>query len=89
MTQPQGTIAVPGGNVWFKRVGAGPGLPLLVIHGGPGLPHNYLRSLGRLSTEREVIFWDQLGCGKSKCPSNRELWTMDRSVAEVAQARRG
>ena len=83
MTQPEGTIAVPGGNVWFKRVGGGTGLPLLVVHGGPGLPHNYLRSLERLANEREVIFWDQLGCGNSECPSNTELWTMQRSVAEM------
>lgn len=79
----EGTIAVPGGTVWFKRVGAGAGLPLLVVHGGPGLPHTYLRSLERLADEREVIYWDQLGCGKSERPSNRELWTMQRSVAEM------
>jgi proline-specific peptidase len=79
----QGTIAVPGGNVWFKRVGDGTGHPLLVIHGGPGLPHNYLSSLARLADEREVIFWDQLGCGNSECPSDAELWTMERSVAEM------
>lgn len=78
-----GVIAVPGGNVWFKRVGGGAGLPLLVVHGGPGLPHTYLRSLERLADEREVILWDQLGCGNSERPSNRELWTMQRSVAEV------
>lgn len=83
MTAPEGTVAVPGGRIWFKRVGSGPGLPLLVVHGGPGLPHNYLLSLQRLANEREVIFWDQLGCGNSKCPPNRELWTMERSVAEV------
>ncbi len=83
MTHPEGIIAVPGGNVWFKRVGGGAGLPLLAIHGGPGLPHNYLRSLERLANEREVIFWDQLGCGNSECPSNPELWTMERSVAEM------
>ncbi|WP_174237121.1 proline iminopeptidase-family hydrolase [Mycobacterium basiliense] len=77
------TIAVPGGKVWFKRVGGGPGLPLLVVHGGPGLPHDYLRSLERLADEREVIFWDQLGCGNSECPSNVDLWTMERSVAEM------
>lgn len=59
----EGRIAVPGGEVWFERTGGGAGLPLLVIHGGPGLPHGYLRSLGRLATQREVIFWDQLGCG--------------------------
>ena len=69
--------------MWFKRVGGGAGLPLLVVHGGPGLPHTYLRSLERLADEREVIFWDQLGCGNSERPSNRELWTMRRSVAEM------
>ncbi|KZS56786.1 proline iminopeptidase [Mycobacterium kansasii] len=83
MTRPEATIAVPGGNVWFKRVGGGPGLPLLVVHGGPGLPHYYLTSLKRLATEREVIFWDQLGCGNSDCPPNPDLWTMQRSVAEM------
>src|SRR5262245_61840809 len=79
----QGTIAVPGGNVWFKRVGAGAGVPLLTVHGGPGMPHNYIGSLERLADEREVIFWDQLGCGKSERPSNTGLWTMERSVAEM------
>ncbi|BAX94444.1 proline iminopeptidase [Mycobacterium shigaense] len=83
MAQLEGTIAVPGGNVWFKRVGGGPGRPLLAVHGGPGLPHNYIRSLERLADEREVIFWDQLGCGNSERPSNPALWTMRRSVAEM------
>lgn len=83
MTQSEGTISVPGGKVWFKRVGAGPGRPLLVVHGGPGVPHNYLLALQRLAGEREVIFWDQLGCGNSECPSDTGLWTMDRSVAEM------
>lgn len=77
------TIEVPGGRVWFKRVGSGDGLPLLVVHGGPGLPHYYLSSLERLADEREVIFWDQLGCGNSEHPSDPGLWTMQRSVAEM------
>jgi proline iminopeptidase len=83
MSSLEGTIPVPGGNVWFKRVGGGPGLPLLAVHGGPGLPHNYMSSLERLADEREVIFWDQLGCGNSERPSNLDLWTMERSVAEM------
>src|SRR5262249_52975752 len=56
---------------------------LLGVHGGPGLPHNYISSLERLADEREVIFWDQLGCGKSKSQSNVRLWTMERSVSEM------
>jgi proline-specific peptidase len=79
----EGTVAVPGGNVWFKRVGGGSGRPLLAVHGGPGLPHNYISGLERLADEREVIFWDQLGCGNSERPSDPALWTMNRSVAEM------
>ncbi|QUR68917.1 proline iminopeptidase-family hydrolase [Mycobacterium spongiae] len=83
MTRQVGTLTVPGGNVWFKRAGGGPGLPVLVVHGGPGLPHGYLSSLERLADEREVVFWDQLGCGNSESPSNVDLWTMERSLAEM------
>lgn len=83
MTGREGMIAVPGGNVWFKRVAGGAGRPLLAVHGGPGLPHDYISSLQRLADEREVIFWDQLGCGKSECPSDVNLWTVERSVAEM------
>jgi proline-specific peptidase len=83
MAQLEGTIAVPGGIVWFKRVGGGTGRPLLAVHGGPGLPHNYISSLERLADEREVVFWDQLGCGNSERPSDPALWTMERSVAEM------
>jgi proline iminopeptidase len=79
----EGKVPVPGGNVWFRRVGGGRGRPLLAVHGGPGLPHNYISSLERLADEREVIFWDQLGCGNSERPSNADLWTMERSVAEM------
>lgn len=89
MTQPEATIAVPGGKVWSKRVGGGSGLPLLVVHGGPGLPHYYLSALQRLAGEREVIFWDQLGCGNSERPSDVDLWTMGRSVAEMDAVVRG
>lgn len=83
MSRREGTIAVPGGKVWFQRVGGGPGLPLLAVHGGPGLPHNYISALKRLADEREVIFWDQLGCGNSDHPSDTTLWTIERSVAEM------
>lgn len=41
-------------------------LPLIVLHGGPGMAHNYLRNLGEFArTGRTVIHYDQLGCGNS------------------------
>jgi len=42
-------------------------LPLLVCHGGPGVPSDYLFPLVGL-LKRPVIFFDQLGCGRSDRP---------------------
>jgi pimeloyl-ACP methyl ester carboxylesterase len=41
-------------------------LPLVVVHGGPGLPSDYLSSLELLAgAGRRVVFYDQAGCGRS------------------------
>jgi len=85
---PLGYIPVEGGRVWYKIVGAGTqGIPLLTLHGGPGYPHDYLEPLEQLARERPVIFYDQLGCGKSDRPNDRALWRVDRFVRELAQVR--
>lgn len=84
----EGHIAVPGGRVWFKIVGTGPGTPLLLLHGGPGAPSYYLEPLSALGNERPVIFYDQLGCGRSDRPSDTNLWRVERFVEEVAAVRR-
>lgn len=82
-----GTVAVPGGRVWYEVVGSGGGPPLLVLHGGPGFTHEYVRSLDALADERPVVFYDQLGCGRSDRPSDVALWTTERAVAELAAVR--
>lgn len=42
-------------------------IPLIVVPGGPGLPHGYLRSLAALARPgRPVVFYDPLGCGRSQ-----------------------
>ena len=58
-------------------------MPLLTLHGGPGVPSAYLATLAGLADERPVIFFDQLGCGNSDRPDDPSLWTTERSVAEV------
>lgn len=85
----EGFIPVTGGKVWYKIVGAEhEGIPLLVLHGGPGAPHDYLESLGALATDRPVIFYDQLGCGNSDQPADTSLWTVDRFVEELELVRK-
>lgn len=84
----EGFIGVTGGKVWYRIVGVHKkGIPLLMLHGGPGAPHDYLEPIEPLSDERPVVFYDQLGCGNSDRPKNTSLWTVERFVGEVAQVR--
>ncbi len=84
----EGHIAVTGGNVWYRIVGAEKkGTPLITLHGGPGFPHDYLESLEALADERPVVFYDQLGCGNSDRPDDVSLWTVERFVQELGQLR--
>ncbi|QOJ16003.1 MAG: proline iminopeptidase-family hydrolase [Planctomycetia bacterium] len=81
-------VAVTGGDVWCQVVGADkPGVPLLVLHGGPGVPHDYLLPLNALANQRPVIFYDQLGCGNSERPTDESLWTIERFVDELDEVR--
>jgi proline-specific peptidase len=84
----EGYAQVPGGRVWFKIVGTqAEGTPLLTLHGGPGAGHDYLEPLEALAAERPVVFFDQLGCGKSDKPEDVSLWHIDRFVREVEAVR--
>ena len=91
MRQDEGFINVPGGRVWYRSVGPGSDggntTPLLCLHGGPGFTHYYLEPLEALADRRRVIFYDQLGCGRSDRPDDPSLWTVDRFVEELAQVR--
>src|SRR5690348_16243852 len=57
---PEGRTAVPGGSIWWTKLGGGAKTPLLTLHGGPGAGHNYLKPLGALADERPLILYDQL-----------------------------
>lgn len=83
----EGFIHVPGGDVYYRSVGGGGGVPLLCLHGGPGFTSYYLEALEDLADRREVIFYDQLGCGRSQRPTDVALWTVERFVEEFATVR--
>ena len=79
-----GYIDVPGGRVWYERLGRGSQTPVLTLHGGPGAAHYYIRPFAEaLSETRPVIMYDQLGCGLSEKPDDPSLWTFDRFVLEL------
>jgi proline-specific peptidase len=84
----EGHIEVPGGRVWYARLGEGDATPVLTLHGGPGAGHDYIAPFAQaLAADRPVVVWDQLGCGRSEVPDDPSLWTVDRFVAEVDAVR--
>jgi hypothetical protein len=38
-------LAVHGGEIWYRVVGGGPGLPVLLLHGGPGVSSYHMKPL--------------------------------------------
>jgi L-proline amide hydrolase len=63
--------------------------PLVTLHGGPGAAHNHLRPLAELSVLNgtPVIFYDQVGCGKSthlrEKMGDKSFWTVDIFMDEL------
>jgi proline-specific peptidase len=85
LAEGQGYINVDGGKIWYRMVGKGNKTPMLMLHGGPGMPSYYLKPLSALGNDRKIIFFDQLGCGKSDHITDTTLMTVDHYVEEVAK----
>ncbi|MGI9204196.1 MAG: proline iminopeptidase-family hydrolase [Woeseiaceae bacterium] len=82
-TPGEGFVNVPGGPVWYKVSGNGAGLPLLVLHGGPGGTSCGQSRLEVLGDERPIIRYDQLGTGRSGRPEDINLWQADLIVERL------
>lgn len=63
--------------------------PLLLLHGGPGSTHNYFEVLDRIADEddRQLIMYDQLGCGNSYLDGHPELWNQNTWLDELEALR--
>lgn len=85
LSPKEGYINVTGGKVWYKIVGSGDKTPLVLLHGGPGVPSYYLNPMASLSDDRPVIFIDQLGCGRSDRITDTSLMTIDSYVNQLKQ----
>lgn len=83
----EGRVPFRGYETWYRTVGEDGGLPLVLLHGGPGSTHLGLGVLEPLADERRLVFYDQLGCGNSSQPSDPSLWTVELYVEELANLR--
>ena len=76
-------------NVWTKRVGNNPTIKVLLLHGGPGMTHEYWEAADAYfpGASIEYYYYDQLGSAYSDQPKAPELWELPRFVEEVEQVR--
>lgn len=89
----EGYLPYRGYRTYYRIVGtpSEEKLPLLVLHGGPGCAHDYLESLDGIAEKygRQVIYYDQCGCGKSRIPAGHaDFYTYDSYMDEIEMVRK-
>jgi len=83
----EGFVDVGPGRIWYASSGEGP--PILLLHGGPGAPSDYLIPLMEIAEDGyRVVRYDQLGSRRSDKPDDDSLWVVPRFVEEVETVRR-
>lgn len=80
-------LAVDGGEIWYRVTGTGSGIPVMLLHGGPGFSSYYLKSLEALGDDRLVVRYDQLGGGKSDHIEDTTKFTIPHFVQELDSLR--
>ncbi|KAL2288351.1 hypothetical protein FJTKL_04391 [Diaporthe vaccinii] len=76
-------------QTWYKVVGdlGTSATPLIVLHGGPGACHDYLLPLTDLAPEIPLVFYDQIGNGRSTHLPDKngdeQFWSVDLFKKEL------
>ena len=75
-------------RTYYRIVKGGVRTPIVLLHGGPGSTHNYFELLDSIAdTGRDVIMYDQLGCGNSYVDHRPDLWNQDTWLDELEALR--
>lgn len=78
-------------RTYYRIVGKKTGnkKPLVLLHGGPGSTHTYFEILDRLAEEdgRQLVMYDQLGCGNSYVENRPDLWNAKVWIEELIALR--
>lgn len=82
-----GMKQINGNGIFCRMIGKGE--PIIVLHGGPGLGHDYmLKQYAQLAENYKLIFFDQRGCGLSDEFKNNEKVTVDDMVEDIEGVRK-
>lgn len=84
----EGRAAFGAYETWYRVTGelGGEKAPVVILHGGPGVAHNYVDAYKLLARrDRAVIHYDQLGCGNSTLLPEKgaDFWTPGLFIDEL------
>ena len=101
MWEEESTLASRGYKIWYSvaspttsarpqrafKGGSCTPLPIVVLHGGPGIPSDYLQPLKTLAAreQRKMFFYDQLGCGRSEGPDDESFYSAHQAAEDGVQ----
>jgi proline iminopeptidase len=88
-TEREGSTIVRGYRLYWKLVGEeGAKGTIVLLHGGPGATHDYLLSFSDLARHGyRLLFYDQLGCGRSDLARDVHDYSIDRDVEDLEELR--
>lgn len=75
-----------GVELWVEVTGTAAGVPLVLCHGGPGMWDNLGPLAALLDHDRQVVRWDQRGCGRSRGAEGP--FSVGQSLADLDAIRR-
>jgi proline iminopeptidase len=82
----QGLLSLEDARIFYEIRGGGD--PVIVVHGGPGLDHRYLRpGLDVLATRNTLVYYDQRGTGRSTTEIGPETVNAETFVADIEALR--
>ncbi len=86
LPQADGFVDTGSAFIYFKTIGRGQ--PLLLLHGGPGSTHDYfLPYVLPLASNRQLVFIDQRGSGKSQRLEDHRQYNLEAMAADVEAVR--
>ena len=83
----RGYKSINGVSLYYETIGEG--VPIVIVHGGPGLDHSYLLpQMGELAKGYRLIFYDQRAMGKSSADFDTNQMTMNSFVEDLEGIRK-
>ncbi len=78
----QGMVSLEDATIFYEVLGEG--APIVVVHGGPGLDHTYLRpGMDALANRFEVVYYDQRGTGRSTAELDEASIHLDAFAEDI------